>query len=240
MQAYRIFITVALILDIYYSTAQNGQANKYGLTVLFDKNEFLAEIKQDSSLAMIELKQLIPNLRYELLYATRMNFTKQRMYPRNTESTFLRLPAAQALSAVQLELNALGYGLKIWDAYRPYSVTEAFWELIKDDRYVADPKKGSGHNRGIAVDLTLINLETGKELNMGTGFDNFTDTAHHDFQKLPALVLENRRLLKSVMEKHGFVSFSSEWWHYSLPNAASYSLLDIPFKTLKKYSRSQR
>ncbi len=210
------------------------------MTVLLDKNEYLTTVQNDSLQAMIELKELIPNLQYELLYATKKNFTGQRMYPKNTVHTFLRLPAARALQAIQADLNAKGYGLKIWDAYRPYSVTEAFWELIKDERYVADPKKGSGHNRGIAVDLTVINLQTGKELDMGTRFDNFTDSAHHSFLQLPPAILENRRLLKTTMEKNGFVAFASEWWHYSLPNADSFAVLDIPFKSLRKYSSKQQ
>jgi D-alanyl-D-alanine dipeptidase len=240
MQAYRFFITLVLILDIYYSSAQNGPVNKYGVPVLFDKDEFFQIVEKDSSKAMTELKQMIPNIIYELRYASRKNFMKKRMYPRNTTYTFLRLPAARALQAVQLDLNTKGLGLKIWDAYRPYSVTVSFWELIKDERYVADPKKGSGHNRGIAVDLTLIDLASGKELDMGTGFDNFTDTAHHDFQNLSSLVLDNRQILKTAMEKHGFIPFSTEWWHYSLPNSTPFELLDIPFKTLKKKARTQR
>ncbi len=101
--------------------------------------------------------------------------------PKILNSTFLRLPAALALRKIQYELNAKGYGLKVFDAYRPYSVTVSFWELVKDPRYVAEPTKGSGHNRGLAVDCTILNLTDRKELNMGTGFDNFTDTAHHNF-----------------------------------------------------------
>ncbi len=134
----------------------------------------------------------------------------------------------------------MGFGLKIFDAYRPYSVTEKMWEPIKDDRYVADPKKGSGHNRGIAVDLTIINLKTTKELPMGTGYDNFTDTAHQNFTALPKEILVNRNILKSLMEKHGFIALESEWWHYFLPNARDFELLDIPFKKLKNITRSQR
>jgi zinc D-Ala-D-Ala dipeptidase len=240
MQGYRFFITFLLILDIYYSGAQQRPENIYGVAVLFDKNEFFLGVARDSSKAMVELKQLIPDIAYELRYAGRMNFMKKRMYPKNTNYTFLRSPAAVALKMVQVDLNEKGYALKIWDAYRPYSVTVDFWELVKDERYVADPRKGSGHNRGIAVDLTIIELGSGKELDMGTGFDNFTDTAHHDFQNLSAEVLDNRRLLKTTMEKHGFVSFSSEWWHYSLPNSSSFEILDVPFKTLRKGSRMQR
>jgi D-alanyl-D-alanine dipeptidase len=124
--------------------------------------------------------------------------------------------------------------LKIFDAYRPYSVTVKFWELVKDERYVANPSKGSGHNRGIAVDLTVINLKTGKELNMGTGFDNFSDTAHHAFTKLPEEVLQNRLLLRSTMEKYGFKAFDTEWWHYYLANGERFGILDIGFKKMMK------
>ena len=87
------------------------------------------------------------------------------------------------------------------------------WEPIKDERYVADPKKGSGHNRGIAVDLTLINLKTKEELPMGTGFDNFSDTAHQTFTALPEQILQNRNLFKNFMEKYGFKALETEWWH---------------------------
>lgn len=154
------------------------------------------------------------------------------MYPAGTSRSFLRMPAARALARVQQELAAQGLGLKIFDAYRPYSVTVKFWELVKDERYVANPAKGSGHNRGIAVDLTIIDLQTGRELDMGTGFDNFTDTAHQSFTDLPSTVLENRRLLRTVMEKYGFVALETEWWHYYLRDGAHFELLDIPFKKL--------
>ena len=208
--------------------------NKYGLAVVRSKNLFINDVRKDSTKAMVELKQLIPNIEYDLRYATTNNFMKTRMYPKATYFTFMRLPAASALKKVQEELNKKGLALKIWDAYRPYSVTEAFWELVKDDRYVADPKKGSGHNRGIAVDLTIINLADHRELDMGTGFDNFTDSAHQEFTNLPTEVLQNRNLLKTTMEKFGFTAFASEWWHYSLPDADAYPLLDLSFKTLMK------
>ena len=125
-------------------------------------------------------------------------------------------------------------GLKIFDAYRPYSVTVKFWELVKDERYVAHPGKGSGHNRGIAVDLTIIDLASGQELDMGTGFDNFSDTAHSDYTQLPEKVLQNRQLLRSLMEKNGFKVLETEWWHFYLPGSNHYEILDIPFNKLKK------
>jgi len=233
---YKFFITLALILDIYYLPAQDQAVNKYGLTVLLDKDEFAKTVQADSNKQMVELKRFIPGLQYDLRYASANNFMKRRMYPSNTHNTFLRLPAARALKQAQDELRNQGFGLKIWDAYRPYSVTESFWELVGDERYVADPKKGSGHNRGTAVDLTLIELSSGKELNMGTGFDNFTDSAHQDFASLPLQVSANRLLLKSTMEKYGFLPFATEWWHFSWPNPTSFEVLDLPFKFLLKES----
>lgn len=184
---------------------------------------------------MIELKELIPSIQYELLYATPNNFTKKQLY-RNGDITFLRRPAAKALQKVQIELQRLGYGLKIYDAYRPYGATKQMWELIKDERYVANPAKGSGHNRGLAVDLTIVDLRSREELDMGTGFDNFTDTAHHSFTHLLPEVLKNRALLRSLMEKHGFKALQTEWWHYSWPNNRNYDVLDIEFRRLRRSS----
>ena len=112
-------------------------------------------------------------------------------------------------------------------------MTVRMWNLIKDDRYVADPKKGSGHNRGIAVDLTLINKASGAELDMGTGFDNFSDTAHQKFPNLPSVVLQNRQLLKTTMEKYGFTPLETEWWHFSW-NHSDFEVLDIEPKKFKK------
>jgi zinc D-Ala-D-Ala dipeptidase len=238
MQGYKITLVLTLILGPVFSTIGQGVSpNKYGLNVISAREVYLSTVSADSSKKMVELKSLIPGIVYELRYAGKNNFMKRRMYAANTRNTFMRLPAAKALLAVQNKLSAQGYGLKIWDAYRPYSVTEKFWDMVRDERYVANPAKGSGHNRGIAVDLTIIELATGKELDMGTGFDNFTDTAHHTFTNLSAEVLRNRKLLRDAMEAAGFVFFESEWWHYSLPNPARYELLDISFKVMRSLSR---
>jgi D-alanyl-D-alanine dipeptidase len=135
-----------------------------------------------------------------------------------------------------MELKKQQLSLKIWDAYRPYSVTLKMWELIHDDRYVADPAKGSGHNRGIAVDLTIISLKDGKELDMGTNFDNFTDTAHQDFKNLPENVLNNRKLLRNLMVANGFKIFDTEWWHYYY-GEGEFNILDVSFDELLKLSK---
>jgi D-alanyl-D-alanine dipeptidase len=194
---------------------------------------YCQQVQTDSFQRMVELKQKIAGIAYDLRYATPDNFTGKQLY-RQGKYTYLRSAPAAALQKVQEELKVKGLGLKIFDAYRPYHVTEKMWELVHDERYVANPAHGSGHNRGLAVDLPLIDLATGKELEMGTGFDNFTDSAHQDFNSLPANVLQNRKTLKEAMEFQGFRALSTEWWHFSWPNDRNYSLLDLDFNKLKE------
>jgi D-alanyl-D-alanine dipeptidase len=223
-----LFFLIGLFLHMQPSFAQE-------LTVVSSVKGYKKSVEQDSLQKMTEVKTWLPRVVYDLRYATKNNFTGKKLY-KDGDRTFIRVTAAQALQKVQQELLlAEGYGLKVWDAYRPYSVTKKMWELIGDERYVANPAKGSGHNRGLAVDVTLIAIKTGKELNMGTGFDNFTDTAHHTFKDLPGDVLKNRLLLKTIMEKHGFRALETEWWHYSFSNDRNYDVLDLSFKKLAKY-----
>lgn len=236
VQRNNIFILLMTIfcLGISRTHAQELTISKYGLKVVSSIDLYKEIAKKDNLRKMVSLQKWVPGIVLDLRYAGTNNFMKQNLYPTSINYTFMRQPAAKALALVQNELNAMGYGLKIFDAYRPYSVTEKFWELVHDDRYVADPKKGSGHNRGIAVDLTIIDLKTNRELEMPTGFDNFTDSAHHDFMNLSLVVLKNRKLLKETMEKFGFMEFPTEWWHYSLPEPERFEVLDISFEDLKK------
>jgi D-alanyl-D-alanine dipeptidase len=236
LQMARYWILLFLLLP-FFSFAQQLSKSKYGTEVLQHSGLYKKICGADSNKSMIELKSKIPLIIYELRYSTENNFVKKPLYPRFTNATFLRLPAAHALASVQKDLSEKGLGLKIYDAYRPYSVTVAFWELIKDERYVANPAKGSGHNRGLAIDLTIIDLKTGKELEMGTGFDNFTDTAHHTFTALPETILNNRKLLKEVMLKHGFKLLETEWWHYYWPNDRNYEVMDLSFEKLKRITK---
>ena len=223
-----IFLTITSLI----ACGQAGGNTRPAVTDNYD--DYKKQVKSDPAKRMLEIKRLIPTIIYDLRYASLNNFMKRLMYPAGTNITFLRVPAANALAQVQSELNQKGLGLKIFDAYRPYSVTVKFWELVKDERYVANPSKGSGHNRGTTVDVTIINLQTKSELNMGTDFDNFSDTAHHEFTHLPEDILQNRILLKTTMERHGFKPYNDEWWHYSFFNGKLYEILDIDFKKLKK------
>lgn len=230
-----ISLVIAMLFLLICCTVNTyGQkVNKYGLAVIEKKQELKKIIAADSTMAMLNVKQLIPGIQLDLKYAGTDNFMQQRLYPAGLTTTFLRRPAALALQKVQAALHKKGLGLKIWDAYRPYSVTVKMWEPVKDDRYAADPKFGSGHNRGIAVDLTIVELATGRELDMGTGFDHFSDTAHSDFKNLPAIILQNRLLLRSLMEANGFKILDTEWWHFYLPDSKKYALLDLSFNELK-------
>jgi len=229
----RFYILVGLLLIL--STSIIAQDPGYTRPPLTDKwDDYQKQVKQDSARKMVELKTRIPGIVYDLRYATVNNFMKRLMYPAGTHSTYLRSAAVNALEKIQEGLATQGLGLKIYDAYRPFSVTVKFWELVKDERFVANPSKGSGHNRGIAVDLTIIILATGKELDMGTGFDDFSDSAHHSYTNFPPSVLQNRNLLKSIMEKNGFKSYTEEWWHYSWLDGKQYEILDLDFKKLKK------
>jgi D-alanyl-D-alanine dipeptidase len=232
-------LTALLIFASFLQAgAQSKLINKYGLVVIKSTKILQKEIEENPSKKMIDLKRLIPKINLDLRYATDDNFMHEKLY-KSASTTFLRKPAAEALKNVINELRNENLAVKIFDAYRPYSVTEKMWQKVKDSRYAADPAKGSGHNRGVAVDLTLINLQTKKELEMGTGFDNFSDTAHSDFTSLSKEILRNRQLLKTVMEKYGFKQLSTEWWHFYLPESSSYELLDLSFSDLKKMDRKE-
>ena len=210
----------------------HAQSTDQGALIVQNKTAYKRDVKANPSKRMVELNSLIPSLVVDLKYATPTNFTGKRMYPSRTKVCYLRQQAALALVAVSDSLSKRGFQLKVFDAYRPYSVTVRFWNLIKDERYVANPSKGSGHNRGIAIDLTLIEKSTGAEVDMGTGFDDFTLAAHHDYPMLKTSALENRKILRGVMEYFGFKSLETEWWHYSLPNPQHYGVLDLSFKEL--------
>ena len=126
--------------------------------------------------------------------------------------------------------------IKIFDGYRPLSVQKMMWEILPDDRYVADPKDGSRHNRGAAVDVSLVD-SNGVELPMPTDFDDFTVKAAHDYMDLPAEIIKNRELLKIHMEKYGFISLNSEWWHYDLKDFVKYPVVDYSFEEIDQVNK---
>ncbi len=202
MKQSKIFIR-SLIIFLFISTlsiySQNSLKNKYGLNVINDLADYKKLIEEDSTKKLINLEKLIPGIILDIKYATDNNFLGKSVY--DTAMAFLRLPAAYALLDVENELKKDGLGLKIFDGYRPYSVTVEFYETYKDTTFVASAWRGSRHNRGCAVDLTLIDLKTGKELKMPTPFDDFTQNAYSTYNNLPEEVIKNRSHIKNCNGK---------------------------------------
>jgi D-alanyl-D-alanine dipeptidase len=207
------------------------------IALLFTSS-FLA---QSGSSELVRVKDLIPNIILDIKYASTDNFFEQKLY--TTNECYLLNDMVKQLILVQDSLNKVrelngknypeGIGIKIWDGYRPRSVQYIMFEIFPDPTFVADPNTGSSHNRGGAVDITLVDLATGKELPMPTGFDDFSDAASHSFPSnlLPPEVSFNRGYLKNIMINVGELRpYNAEWWHYSVPNNNDYPLLDFQIK----------
>jgi D-alanyl-D-alanine dipeptidase len=185
---------------------------------------------QDKSFVnLVDISTVNSRIILDIKYATKNNFLNQAVY--SSPRCFVLKTVALKLDSIQQELESHGLGLKIYDGYRPYSVTKLMWEILQDERYVANPKNGSRHNRGAAVDLTIVD-SSGHEIEMPTGFDDFTDKASHNYMDLPQTVIDNRNLLKSIMQKYGFTPIQSEWWHYDLKDYAKFPILDYRFEQI--------
>jgi D-alanyl-D-alanine dipeptidase len=181
---------------------------------------------------LVELTTLDSTFRLDIRYATPRNFMGRPMYKQ--PRAFLQRPAADALVRVLHALRAQGYGLTIFDGYRPWSVTREFWEqtVPAKRKYVADPRKGSKHNRGCAVDLTLYDLRTGLGVGMPSLYDDFSEKASSNYPGGTAQERRSRALLRAAMDKEGFRVEPEEWWHFDYREWRRYPLLDIPFEEL--------
>ena len=181
------------------------------------------ELESMSRIELVNLADVDASFVIDSPYATADNVAKTKLYPKN--ELYLERSAAARLAKVQQRLRAEGLGLKIFDGYRPLRVQKQLWKILPDTRYVADPKRGSRHNRGCAVDVTLVDKD-GTELPMPTKFDEFTEKAHHDYADLPIEVLRNRQRLKEAMMAAGFEPLATEWWHYDAPGWRKYPVSD--------------
>lgn len=195
-------------------------------------NEYKRLIQKDPSKTLVDLKQFCPSIFLDIRYASSNNFLGFPVY--KMAKAYARFPIALAISEIQKELEPLGLSLKIYDAYRPYSVTKRMWEFTNGSPFVANPAYGSVHNRGTALDLTLVNLEDTSEVPMPSQYDEFNLKASHQFYNINRSFINNRNLLKRIMEKHGFKANEHEWWHYDFKNYKEYELLDISFEDLEK------
>jgi D-alanyl-D-alanine dipeptidase len=178
---------------------------------------------------LVDLSTLNATFHLDIRYATPNNFMGKVLY--SHARAFLQEPVAHKLNRVQKELEKRALRLKIWDAYRPLSVQKMLWSEVPDERYVANPDTGSSHNRGAAIDLTLVDAQ-GNELFMPTGFDDFTDKAHSTYQDLEPEQLANREILHSCMVAEGFIPLETEWWHFNDSHAQDYPILDISFEEI--------
>ncbi|WP_316802348.1 M15 family metallopeptidase [Pedobacter nototheniae] len=222
-----------LTLFVFFSLcvgAQNKPVAKQKLVVVNSYNQYLASVKTNPNNELVEIKKAIPNIKLDIRYATTNNFMKQIMYKQ--ARAFARKPVVESLKKIQADLNKKGYGLKIFDGYRPYAITVAFYKKASDKNFVANPNKGSKHNRGCAVDLTLINLKTGKEIAMPAPYDSFAAAAAANYENVSPELKKNRDFLIAAMQKHGFKVLSNEWWHFDFNGWQNYDLMDIPFEKL--------
>ncbi len=184
--------------------------------------------------ALVELTKLDKTIKLDIRYATANNFTGRPVY---TEArAFLQRPAAAALVRVGQSLRRQGYGLVVFDGYRPWAVTKIFWDMTPADKkqFVADPAKGSRHNRGCAVDLSLYELHTGRTVEMPSGYDEMSERAHIDYQAGPPEARRLRELLRAAMEAEGFNVYAPEWWHYDYKDWREYPILNLSFAELAR------
>ncbi|MEW6338891.1 MAG: M15 family metallopeptidase [Acidobacteriota bacterium] len=178
---------------------------------------------------LVELTALDPTIRLDIRYATSENFLGAPVYEQ--ARAFLQRPAAEALVRANRALSRRGYGILVYDGYRPWSVTWVFWEATpaRLREFVADPAQGSRHNRGCAVDVGLVRLGDGSTVEMPSGYDEMTERSHVDYGGGTAEQRGHRDLLRQAMEAEGFAAYPAEWWHYDYREWREYPILDVPF-----------
>jgi len=182
---------------------------------------------------LVELTELDKTIKLDIRYARADNFVGRAVY---TEArAFMQRPAAEAIIRVHKKLKKKNLGLMIFDGYRPWAVTKIFWDVTPEDKrkFVANPKTGSRHNRGCAVDLSMFDLKTGKLVEMPTDYDDFTDKASPKYTGATAKQTKNRDLLRRMMEAEGFTVNDNEWWHFDYKDWKEYAIYDIAFSDIK-------
>jgi zinc D-Ala-D-Ala dipeptidase len=243
------FLCLALAAGFAQTPAQAAEDSTFRITPLRP----VAELEKEALAAqppheagdfrapdLVELIKLDPTIKLDIRYATTNNFLSTPMY--SQARAFLEGPAAAALVRAQRALKEQGYGLLIHDAYRPWYVTKMFWEATPEDKriFVADPKEGSKHNRGCAVDLTLYDLKTGAAVKMPSSYDEMSERAYADYTGGTPEERERRAILRQAMEKEGFTVYPQEWWHFDYKDWQQYPILNLRFEDLRKLPGDQR
>ncbi len=232
------FVVVSLsIFGCKERDTEVSSVNPYNLEIITTLEEYIASVEADSSNLLVDLEEYIPGIVTDIRYATENNFTGQIIY--TAPKAWFRKDAADSLLKIRNILKEEGIGIKVFDAYRPYAATLYFYEVYPDTMFVAAPWRGSIHNRGGAVDLTLIDLSTGEELEMPTPFDEFSERASHYYSELSPEAIKNREKLLKVMTENGFTMYEHEWWHYNIKGRNRYSLMDISFEDLESLKNKE-
>jgi D-alanyl-D-alanine dipeptidase len=213
-----MYLLLAAILILVPQAAQDGPPKESG--------PFRAA-------ELVELTTLDPTIKLDIRYATPNNLAGRAVY--REARAFMQRPAAEALVRAHRALGAEGYGLLVFDGYRPWSVTKLFWDVTPPDKreFVADPAKGSKHNRGCAVDLSLYDLRTGREVAMPSAYDEMSPRAYPDFAGGDALAREQRDRLRRAMEREGYTVEPNEWWHFNYKDWKEYPILNVAFSDIR-------
>ncbi len=182
---------------------------------------------------LIELKKLDKSIKLDIKYATADNFVGRAVYPE--ARAFLQRPAAEAVVRVHKLLKKRGLGIVVYDGYRPWAITKLFWEVVPEDKriFVANPARGSKHNRGCAIDLGIFDLKTGKAIPMPSAYDEFTERASPDYKGGTDEERANRDMLRRMMEAEDFTVNSNEWWHFDYPDWQEYAIYDVAFSSIR-------
>ena len=212
--------------------------SSYGLPVVNDPEIYKQIVKANADNQLVDLRELIPAAHFNVTYADTNNDFHRPLY--ESADVFMRKPAALALRHAQEVLEKQGLGLIFFDGYRPYSVTVLFWERTKDTTYVADPRKGSRHNRGNAIDLSLFDLKTGEPLTMPSPYDLNSPASYQTCMDADSASLAHRELLRTTMESIGFQKYTYEWWHYDYPCTEKCYAYDLLQSAIKKANQEMR
>jgi zinc D-Ala-D-Ala dipeptidase len=229
LKSSNLALCLFFILTVFTSTAVLSQ-KKEAKELAAERKKLAELISKMPDSVFVDITGFTKLFGFQMKYATKDNFLKEQVY--DCAKCLLRVESVKGLIKAEKLFRDQGYMISFFDCYRPLYIQKRMWEILPDSRYVANPTKtgsGSNHNRGAAIDMTITDL-SGKELDMGTAFDHFGEEAHLAYTKLSEKVLENRKILKTTMEKAGFVPQNSEWWHFSLGTPKKYPLADVPVK----------
>ena len=222
----KIYFVVVCLLFISCKTKWNTQNSNNSV---LNEVKFVEKLSNENvnDTTFVNLKDYSRDFVYDMKYATEDNFLKAKVY--DCAECYLRLKTVKAMIKANAKFMKEGYRVKLYDCYRPLDIQKKMWTIVSNPIYVANPSKGSIHNRGGAVDISLVD-KNGVELDMGTSFDFFGIEASHNNKNLSKEILDNRKLLKKIMLRYNFQSFDSEWWHYNMKNAKLDSVSNFKWK----------